>query len=148
MQGPNDTTELRELMRPREFPSDEPGTRPKIHLVQTPSDMLRERLYDAGKIVFGLVPDAAFQRWAGRLLYELAVAGEVRLCELHKVDAEHEELELLSLPKSDPPPEPAPDESSSEPAQPQSTGSVAVDTVLAQQQASQPKTKKQKRGKQ
>ncbi len=95
MQGPKDTTELRERLRPREYPSDPPGERPTVHLVQGPSDALRDRAYDAGVRLFALVPDTDVQQFFGLVLEDLVLIGEAKLCELHGIKTEHAPLQVL-----------------------------------------------------
>jgi len=108
VQGPKDITELRELLRPRPWPRDVPGELPKVHFIQTPSDTLRDRLYEAGRILFGLVPDSDFQQFAGNVLHDLCVLGEAEICRMHGIKAEHSALRVFTppgvAPKAEEPP--------------------------------------------
>lgn len=97
MQGPQSLTELRELLRPREYPPDVPGTPPKAVHVQTPSDRMRDKAYEIGQVLFGLVPDSEFQALVGNVLHDLCVIGEAKLCRQHEVETEHAELRTQGL---------------------------------------------------
>jgi hypothetical protein len=90
------TLELREELRPRAFPADVIGGVRKVHLVQTPSDRIRDTLYEAGRIMYGLVPDERFQLFVGDVMHDLAVRAEQTLCGLHGVEADHEPLRVLA----------------------------------------------------
>jgi hypothetical protein len=111
MQGPTNIAELREQLRPRAFPD---GTS-----VQTASDRLRDKAFEIGSVLFGLVPDSDYQQLVGNVLHDLVVIGEATLCQLREVKGiEHDMLRVLKanalaertyapeLASSEPPPKP------------------------------------------
>lgn len=101
MEGPKNITELRQLLAPRAFPRESPGEAPKVHLVQQPSDRMRDTLYEAGRVLYGLVPDGAFQEYVGNVMHDLAIMGESELCRMHGVETEHAPLRLQGMRATD-----------------------------------------------